>query len=160
MAILLHEYSHFYVNQDINNESEADLNGLLIYLGLLLLEKNVPMIPGFVIGLLKAADFAIAIIIIWLLMIQINKRDTMDFDKLALSTPTSGNTTTSSTTTDSGSTSLYGGYCAGSACCATGTTWSDTDAQCVVSGNTVAGFSNIAEPYTNYEFSSYGEYSK
>lgn len=34
MAILLHEYSHFYVNQDINNESEADLNGLLIYLGL------------------------------------------------------------------------------------------------------------------------------
>jgi hypothetical protein len=34
MAILLHEYSHFYVNDDINNESEADLNGLLIYLGL------------------------------------------------------------------------------------------------------------------------------
>lgn len=34
MAILLHEYSHFYVNKDINNESEADLNGLLIYLGL------------------------------------------------------------------------------------------------------------------------------
>jgi hypothetical protein len=34
MAILLHEYSHFYVNEDIDNESEADLNGLLIYLGL------------------------------------------------------------------------------------------------------------------------------
>jgi hypothetical protein len=34
MAILLHEYSHYYVNDDINNESEADLNGLLIYLGL------------------------------------------------------------------------------------------------------------------------------
>ena len=34
MAILLHEYSHFYVNKDIDNESEADLNGLLIYLGL------------------------------------------------------------------------------------------------------------------------------
>jgi hypothetical protein len=34
MAILLHEYSHFYVNTDIDNESEADLNGLLIYLGL------------------------------------------------------------------------------------------------------------------------------
>jgi hypothetical protein len=34
MAILLHEYSHFYVNKDINDESEADLNGLLIYLGL------------------------------------------------------------------------------------------------------------------------------
>jgi hypothetical protein len=34
MAIMLHEYSHFYVNTDIDNESEADLNGLLIYLGL------------------------------------------------------------------------------------------------------------------------------
>jgi hypothetical protein len=34
MAILLHEYSHYYVNEDIDNESEADLNGLLIYLGL------------------------------------------------------------------------------------------------------------------------------
>lgn len=34
MAILLHEYSHYYVNENINDESEADLNGLLIYLGL------------------------------------------------------------------------------------------------------------------------------
>jgi hypothetical protein len=34
MAILLHEYSHYYINEDINNETEADLNGLLIYLGL------------------------------------------------------------------------------------------------------------------------------
>jgi hypothetical protein len=34
MAILLHEYSHFYVNQNIDDESEADLNGLIIYLGL------------------------------------------------------------------------------------------------------------------------------
>jgi len=34
MAIMLHEYSHFYVNENIDDESEADLNGLLIYLGL------------------------------------------------------------------------------------------------------------------------------
>lgn len=34
MAILLHEFSHFYVNDDIDNETEADLNALLIYLGL------------------------------------------------------------------------------------------------------------------------------
>lgn len=34
MAILLHEFSHFYVNSDIANETEADLNGLTIYLGL------------------------------------------------------------------------------------------------------------------------------
>lgn len=34
MAILLHEYSHFYLNTDITNETEADLNGLTIYLGL------------------------------------------------------------------------------------------------------------------------------
>jgi hypothetical protein len=34
IAILLHEFSHFYLNQDMSNETEADLNGLLIYLGL------------------------------------------------------------------------------------------------------------------------------
>ena len=34
MAILLHEFSHFYINTDIANETEADLNGLTIYLGL------------------------------------------------------------------------------------------------------------------------------
>jgi hypothetical protein len=34
MAILLHEFSHFYLNNEISNETEADLNALLIYLGL------------------------------------------------------------------------------------------------------------------------------
>jgi hypothetical protein len=33
-AILCHEFSHFYVNENQDDESEADLNGLLIYLGL------------------------------------------------------------------------------------------------------------------------------
>lgn len=34
MAILLHEFSHFYLNENIDDETEADLNALLIYLGL------------------------------------------------------------------------------------------------------------------------------
>lgn len=34
MAILLHEFSHYYLNNDMSNEVEADLNALLIYLGL------------------------------------------------------------------------------------------------------------------------------
>ena len=34
MAILLHEFSHFYLNTEMSNETEADLNGLIIYLGL------------------------------------------------------------------------------------------------------------------------------
>ena len=34
LAILLHEFSHFYLNETMDNEIEADLNGLLIYLGL------------------------------------------------------------------------------------------------------------------------------
>ena len=34
MAILLHEFSHYYLNKDMTNETEADLNGLTIYLGL------------------------------------------------------------------------------------------------------------------------------
>lgn len=42
MAILLHEFAHFYLNKDIDNEVEADLNGLLIYLGL-----GYPRIDGY-----------------------------------------------------------------------------------------------------------------
>jgi len=34
MAILLHEFSHPYLNKDVDDEIEADMNGLLIYLGL------------------------------------------------------------------------------------------------------------------------------
>jgi hypothetical protein len=34
MAILLHEFSHVYLNDNVDDETEADLNGLLIYLGL------------------------------------------------------------------------------------------------------------------------------
>jgi hypothetical protein len=33
-AILCHEFSHYYINEDMHDESEADINGLLIYLGL------------------------------------------------------------------------------------------------------------------------------
>ena len=42
MAILLHEFSHFYLNENIDDETEADLNGLLIYLGL-----GYPRIEGY-----------------------------------------------------------------------------------------------------------------
>ena len=34
LAILLHEYSHYYVNGKMEDEEEADYNALLIYLGL------------------------------------------------------------------------------------------------------------------------------
>lgn len=34
MAIVCHEYAHFNMNEQMENEVEADLNGLLIYLGL------------------------------------------------------------------------------------------------------------------------------
>ena len=34
MAIMLHEFSHYYLNSNIANETEADLNALTIYLGL------------------------------------------------------------------------------------------------------------------------------
>ena len=34
MAILTHEFSHVFLNVNPNDETEADLNGLLIYLSL------------------------------------------------------------------------------------------------------------------------------
>jgi hypothetical protein len=42
MAILLHEFSHFYLNTNMEDETEADKNGLLIYLGL-----GYPRIEGY-----------------------------------------------------------------------------------------------------------------
>lgn len=33
-AILCHEFAHFYLNENMDDESEADINGLLIYLAL------------------------------------------------------------------------------------------------------------------------------
>ena len=34
MAILLHEFAHYYLNDRMEDEVEADLNGLLLYLGM------------------------------------------------------------------------------------------------------------------------------
>jgi hypothetical protein len=34
MAVLLHEFSHYWLNRDIDSETEADLNGLALYLSL------------------------------------------------------------------------------------------------------------------------------
>jgi len=34
IAILLHEFSHYFINTDMSNETEADLNGITIYLAL------------------------------------------------------------------------------------------------------------------------------
>jgi hypothetical protein len=34
MAILLHEFSHYFINTDMSNEIEADLNSVTIILGL------------------------------------------------------------------------------------------------------------------------------
>lgn len=34
VALGLHEFAHFYLNDDMRNETEADLRGLMIYLGL------------------------------------------------------------------------------------------------------------------------------
>jgi len=34
MAVLLHEFSHYWLNRDIDSEVEADLNGLALYLSL------------------------------------------------------------------------------------------------------------------------------
>jgi hypothetical protein len=41
-AILCHEFSHYYLNENMDDESEADINGLLIYLGL-----GYPRIEGY-----------------------------------------------------------------------------------------------------------------
>lgn len=34
MAILLHEFAHYYMSDQVNNETEADLNALMVFLGL------------------------------------------------------------------------------------------------------------------------------
>ena len=34
MAILLHEFSHFYINKNPHSEVQADLNGMKLYLAI------------------------------------------------------------------------------------------------------------------------------
>ena len=41
MAVLLHEFSHFNLNEDMHDEVEADLNGIKMYMGL-----GYPVIEG------------------------------------------------------------------------------------------------------------------
>lgn len=122
---------------------------VLLYLGLVLLGRNFPIIPSIVINILIGCVIATAIILIVILMTVINNRDTMDFDKLAFVPPpdVSGNVVSSTGNIDLGSLSL--GSCIGSSCCNSGTTWDASSNTCISAPTETAPFTLLSEVYGN-----------
>jgi hypothetical protein len=150
---------------------------LLIYLGIVLLKKYVPIIPESLLDIITVILFAVAIIYTGMQVNELYSRDNMNFDKINYS---GGNMISpeelakkKQQAADSGDLSAYSAAanankCIGQACCATGMTWSESLNQCTY-GN-VSGFTNINEsftssilvngsvsPYSPSEFDSYGK---
>ena len=127
---------------------------LLIYLGIVLLKRYVPIIPESLLDIITVILFAVAIIYTVMKLNELYSRDNMNFDKINYS---GGNMISpeelakkKQQAADSGDLSAYSAAanankCIGQACCATGTTWSESLNQC---GN-ISGFTNINEPFTS-----------
>ena len=150
---------------------------LLIYLGIVLLKNFVPIIPESLLDIITVILFAVAIIYTGIQVNELYSRDNMNFDKINYS---GGNMISPEElakkrqqAADSGDLSAYSAAenvnkCIGPACCANGTTWSESLNQCTY-GN-VSGFTNINEsftssilvngvvsPYSPSEFDNYGK---
>lgn len=146
---------------------------IVIYLALLIIEKNLTFIPSVVMDILKTLLFMITIIIIYVMISKINKRDPMDYQKLLFVAPPdmSNNIAANSTNTDgSGNNMTDTSGCVQSACCSSETTWNNDIQKCVPkqSGFTlmdqIYGNNNCKKccgdnvkylPYSPYEFDSY-----
>ena len=154
---------------------------LLIYLGIVLLKRYVPIIPESLLDIITIILFAVAIIYTGMQLNELYSRDNMNFDKINYS---GGNMISpeelakkQQQAADSGDLSAYSAAanankCIGQACCATGTTWCDLANKCLVTGNTCISdaFTNITEsftssilvngsvsPYSPSEFDNYGK---
>ena len=129
---------------------------LLIYLGIVLLKRYVPIIPESLLDIITVILFAVAIIYTGMQVNELYSRDNMNFDKINYS---GGNMISpeelakkKQQAADSGDLSAYSAAanankCIGQACCATGTTWSESLNQCTYEN--VSSFTNITESFTS-----------
>ena len=122
----------------------------LIYLGLVLLRRNFPIIPKMVFNVSIAILFAVGILLIISIASKINKRDEMNFDKLAFVPPpdTSGNVYTSGNVSSSSSylaSMNLGAYCMNGNCCSEGTLWNEEQLKCI--SIDLSAFTLLSEAY-------------
>ena len=123
----------------------------LIYLGLVLLRRNFPIIPKMVFNVSIAILFAVGLLLIIIIATKIKKRDDMNFDKLAFVPPpdTSGNIYTSGNVTSSSNTYLasldLGAYCTNGNCCSEGTLWDEDKTKCI--SVDLSAFTLLSEAY-------------
>lgn len=147
---------------------------LLIYLALIILRQNFPIVPSLVFNILIAATLATALILIIVIFAKISTRYEMNFDELKLASPSttdvSGNTVTSAGNTDLSLGSV--GSCIGQDCCSSGTIWDSTNFVCIedttnnadtftslstMNGNNHLDTTGTFQPYIPSEFDSYAK---
>ena len=118
---------------------------LLIYLGIVLLKKYVPIIPESLLDIITIILFVVAIIYTGMQLNELYSRDNMNFDKINYS---GGNIISpeelakkKQQAVDSGDLSAYSSAantnkCIGPACCASTMTWCDLANKCLITGTT------------------------
>lgn len=150
---------------------------LLIYLGIVLLKKYVPIIPADILDVITIIICVIAIIHVGTEINELYGRDKMDFDKI----DTNSNNVLSkqeiekklSSSVKSGDLSGYmaaknANRCVGPACCADGTTWCEVSNRCILANSSCEGFESFVNqsdilvngyisPYTPNEFENYSK---
>jgi hypothetical protein len=146
---------------------------VVIYLALLIIGRNISIIPEFVITIAMGILFTVSFIIICIIYANIQKHDPMDFQKLLFVPPyiTTGNVYGNVSGNVSGNSIGFGIpiTCVGNQCCGNGTTWNSTYGNCTVtSGFTLMGNTHENKngascngisylPYTPFEFDSYAK---
>ena len=133
--------------------------GLVGYIIIYLIEKNLPIIPVLIINVLKITVISIALIFCIQVLVTIQSRDPLNFDRLNLVKPSvytqdeaqraqeqaenEGDLTTSS--------AIQANVCSGNACCGANTVWDEEKMLCVPI-ETEESFTTIQpnEPSHNY----------
>ena len=113
---------------------------LVVFVGLIMIGRLLPIIPSFIIDLSCIITITIGIIVCYLMYTNIQARDKINFDELSLSNPVvlSKSDIASQTAAARSSGNLLGsinlGECVGAACCsdASGTVWDMSQSMCVV----------------------------
>lgn len=174
----LNEFNQNYkkVYTEYNKIILVSLLCLLLYLGLILLRKFVPVVPELLIDIAIVILFAALFIYVWYMFLNIKNRNHMNYDEVDYN---SSKMLTAAEIAKQKQTAINSGNlfdaagiaaCSGPSCCSTNTRWDSGNSVCM--GNTVSGFATLttsltSEPfidingsvkaYTPFEFESYSK---
>ena len=174
----LNEFNQNYkkVYTEYNKMVIVSILFLLLYLGLMLLRKFVPVIPELLIDIAIVILFVALFIYIWYMFLNIQNRNKMNYDEIDYN---SSKMLTAAEIAKQKQTAINSGNlfdaagiaaCSGPSCCSTNTRWDSGNSVCM--GNTVSGFATLstllvsesfidingsARAYTPSEFESYSK---